>query len=434
MDDGLFCMRAMLEETIEAVTSVENDLENGAKAQIVELLKNLSQTEIDAINQADGVIAWAGDSIFEYVAKDANQIKSATENIGTFDSANDDIRYSLNRDNANEVADNVLPVTPELEAEANEELARDGENVSTEVEDICALFEEKIKKSQHKRFTFDSIKDFISQEQVREGLQGATKSQYNAILKDVIETLEDEENQRESVSKAELLWAINLALTNARLKVAQSNLKIVGKDFKNNIRKKREGKNTRGEVIQKGVSDEVRQIMQEFIATIAPLFSHTDGVKAVTEFEKMLLAGTIVKDEHGKEYNPIENKMAEYEQEAIDGGAKAKGIVALLEMFGNVRRIAQEIEALKSGNTEDLLKKKDLIKEDLDLEQLKKSIAIIESGQKGWGNSWRAIKHRGFNTIEEAKNKVTELESTAKARENELNRLNENLHNYTLIK
>ena len=53
-----------------------------------------------------------------YVAFSPNQIKSATENIGTFDSANDDIRYSLNRDD-------VTIATPEMEAEANEELSKE---------------------------------------------------------------------------------------------------------------------------------------------------------------------------------------------------------------------------------------------------------------------------------------------------------------------
>jgi hypothetical protein len=56
-----------------------------------------------------------GNDSFIVVATSPNQIKSATENIGTFDSANDDIRYSLNRDD-------VTIAIPEMEAEANEEL------------------------------------------------------------------------------------------------------------------------------------------------------------------------------------------------------------------------------------------------------------------------------------------------------------------------
>ena len=59
-----------------------------------------------------------GNDSFIVVATSPNQIKSATENIGTFDSANDDIRYSLNRDD-------VTIATPEMEAEANEELSRE---------------------------------------------------------------------------------------------------------------------------------------------------------------------------------------------------------------------------------------------------------------------------------------------------------------------
>ena len=59
-----------------------------------------------------------GNDSFIVVATSPNQIKSATENFGTFDSANDDIRYSINRDN-------ITVATPEMVAEANEELSRE---------------------------------------------------------------------------------------------------------------------------------------------------------------------------------------------------------------------------------------------------------------------------------------------------------------------
>ena len=59
-----------------------------------------------------------GNDSFIVVATSPNQIKSATENIGTFDSAKDDIRYSLNRDD-------VTIATPEMVAEANEELSKE---------------------------------------------------------------------------------------------------------------------------------------------------------------------------------------------------------------------------------------------------------------------------------------------------------------------
>ena len=46
--------------------------------------------------------AYGGDS-FIVVATSPNQIKSATENIGTYNKANDDIRYSINRDEITDI-------------------------------------------------------------------------------------------------------------------------------------------------------------------------------------------------------------------------------------------------------------------------------------------------------------------------------------------
>ena len=43
----------------------------------------------------DGVIRMEGDEVDEYIAFEPTQIKSATDNVGTFDASNPDIRYSL---------------------------------------------------------------------------------------------------------------------------------------------------------------------------------------------------------------------------------------------------------------------------------------------------------------------------------------------------
>lgn len=43
----------------------------------------------------DGIVAYTSDGYTEYIAFEAEQIKSATDNIGTFDGTNPDIRYSL---------------------------------------------------------------------------------------------------------------------------------------------------------------------------------------------------------------------------------------------------------------------------------------------------------------------------------------------------
>ena len=52
----------------------------------------------------DGVIRMEGNEVWEYVAFDPTQIKSATDNVGTFDASNPDIRYSL----ASEQVESVL--------------------------------------------------------------------------------------------------------------------------------------------------------------------------------------------------------------------------------------------------------------------------------------------------------------------------------------
>ena len=53
--------------------------------------KNISKEEADLVNSKDGIIDLVEDN--EFVVKNPNQIKSATDNIGTFSKTNDDIRY-----------------------------------------------------------------------------------------------------------------------------------------------------------------------------------------------------------------------------------------------------------------------------------------------------------------------------------------------------
>lgn len=53
--------------------------------------KNISKEEADLVNSKDGIIDLVEDN--EFIVKNSNQIKSATDNIGTFSRTNDDIRY-----------------------------------------------------------------------------------------------------------------------------------------------------------------------------------------------------------------------------------------------------------------------------------------------------------------------------------------------------
>lgn len=55
--------------------------------------KNISKEEADLVNSKDGIIDLVEDN--EFVVKNSNQIKSATDNIGTFDTNNPDIRYRV---------------------------------------------------------------------------------------------------------------------------------------------------------------------------------------------------------------------------------------------------------------------------------------------------------------------------------------------------
>ena len=54
--------------------------------------KNISKEEADLVNNKDGIIDLVED--YEFVVSNPNQIKSATDNVGTFDTNNPDIRYA----------------------------------------------------------------------------------------------------------------------------------------------------------------------------------------------------------------------------------------------------------------------------------------------------------------------------------------------------
>lgn len=55
----------------------------------------------------DGVIRMEGNEVWEYVAFEPTQIKSATDNVGTFDKTNPDVRYSLQNKYGIKVGENV---------------------------------------------------------------------------------------------------------------------------------------------------------------------------------------------------------------------------------------------------------------------------------------------------------------------------------------
>ena len=55
--------------------------------------KNISKEEADLVNSKDGIIDLVEDN--EFVVKNSNQIKSATDNVGTFSTENDDIRMAI---------------------------------------------------------------------------------------------------------------------------------------------------------------------------------------------------------------------------------------------------------------------------------------------------------------------------------------------------
>lgn len=63
--------------------------------------------------------------VTDYLVSDSNQIKSATDNIGTFSTENDDIRYSSTSEeyeNVASIADYILSYSPEDRAEVAKEI------------------------------------------------------------------------------------------------------------------------------------------------------------------------------------------------------------------------------------------------------------------------------------------------------------------------
>ena len=59
-------------------------------------------SDVKLPNEYDGVIVKrrnSSDDSKEFVAPSSNQIKSATDNVGSFDENNDDIRFLIDDDN-----------------------------------------------------------------------------------------------------------------------------------------------------------------------------------------------------------------------------------------------------------------------------------------------------------------------------------------------
>ena len=103
----------------------------------------------------DGVVFVENDGrTVEYIAFEPNQIKSATENVGTYSAENADIRYSLNRDG-------ITVATDEMVAEANKELTESQKAAKAIADEI----EARIKKiAQSKELTFEQIEQLMLDE------------------------------------------------------------------------------------------------------------------------------------------------------------------------------------------------------------------------------------------------------------------------------
>jgi hypothetical protein len=77
----------------EALQWLDEEIGLGEVVEMRELLENPKSKELFVKNGFDGVISNFGDNIKEYVAFNPTQIKSATNNQGTFDPLNPDIRF-----------------------------------------------------------------------------------------------------------------------------------------------------------------------------------------------------------------------------------------------------------------------------------------------------------------------------------------------------
>ena len=342
-----------------------------------------------------------------YAVVSPNQIKSATENIGTFDSANDDIRYSLNRDN-------TTVATPELEAEANEELSKEAK-LAAELEEAQNTIDRMVRKlnavTERKEMTFDEVKAFLLDSDTMSGLQEASAGQYKRIIRNVLNVLEDTPNKRIKVES--LVDRIQRELLSARLNLANSNLKAVAKDFKSIITKKREGRNTRGEAIAKYVDNTTRKMMEQFIKTIEYAHSFTDeNNKTTTKWENILLAGRIFTND------AIDEAMATLRESLVEEYDEVKdGLLSLLEVYKTMRDCAADVQDVY---TKQVGAERDIqdIKEEIDT--LQGLLDIYHSGAKGFGKALREIRGMGYNTISDAEARVKALQGTLKALRGEI--------------
>lgn len=384
----------------------------------------------DNIDRADGVIhngpAYfrGGEYIFEVVVKEPNQIKSATENIGTFDSANDDIRYSIKRDDVGAEANGseqggTLPITEELEQEANEELSKEAQQ-RLELEEAQNTIDRMVRKlnavAERKEMTFDEVKAFLLDSDTMSGLQEATAGQYRRIIRNVLNVLEKTPDKRIKVES--LVDRIQRELLSARLNIANSNLKAVSKDFKRLVTKKRDGRNTRGEAVAKYVDNTTRQIVEEFIKAIAYAHAYSKGSDTnVTEWDNILLAGRIFTENT----TTIDQVMAALREDLVEEYDEIKdGALSLLEAYKVLRDCAVDVQETRT--------KQDGVNRDIrevtaEMEELRGLLNAFHSGEKGFGEALRTLREMGYRTIPKAESRVEELE-------NRLKELRKEMHSY----
>lgn len=315
--------------------------------------------------------------------------------------------FSLNRDN-------TTVATPELEAEANEELSK-GAKLAAELEEAQNTIDRMVRKlnavTERKEMTFDEVKAFLLDSDTMSGLQEASAGQYKRIIRNVLNVLENTPNKRIKVES--LVDRIQRELLSARLNLANSNLKAVAKDFKSIITKKREGRNTRGEAIAKYVDNTTRKMMEQFIKTIKYAHSFTDeNNKTTTKWENILLAGRIFTND------AIDEAMATLRESLVEEYDEVKdGLLSLLEVYKTMRDCAadvQDVYTKQVGTERDIQD----IKEEIDT--LQGLLDIYHSGAKGFGKALREIRGMGYNTISDAEARVKALQGTLKALRGEI--------------
>lgn len=141
----------------------------------------------NVIDPADGNIKKA-DSISEYIPNDSNQIKSATDNIGTFDSNNPDIRYRK------------VPSIAELRAKeksAYERFNNDIEEYYREARDIIKEINYRrfnTEREAMKAFNESGIRKDFFYRITREGANNAAGYKIQLLTRDMIEQYKQDNN------------------------------------------------------------------------------------------------------------------------------------------------------------------------------------------------------------------------------------------------